>query len=163
MTLFKTTALFTAAVASVVAFSSYNEAAATPARVAGNPHELIINQVRDAGYTPYRGSNKCQASNGLMGYINAEHRHFVICRDNVPFPALALATIRHEALHVAQRCKGGLLWPKYAHLNVERAIDEGFQPGTYPAHQLRLEAEARVMSQELDAYEVAAVVRDACR
>jgi hypothetical protein len=98
-----------------------------------------------------------------MGYVNHEYRHFVVCQDNVPFPALGLATIRHEALHVAQRCKGGLLWPKYAHLNVERAIDEGFKPSTYPAHQLKLEAEARVMSQELDAYEIADVVRNACR
>jgi hypothetical protein len=112
MTLFKTTALFTAAVASVVAFASYNKAAATPARVVSNPHELIIDQVRAAGYTPYRGSNKCQRSESMMGYVNHEHRHFVVCQENVPFPALSLTTIRHEALHVAQRCKGGLLWPQ---------------------------------------------------
>jgi hypothetical protein len=127
-----------------------------------NPHRLIVQAVKEAGYSAELNSPECSVKANYHGFVVPKKRRFVLCLENIPNGTAVFTTIRHEALHVAQDCHGGPLWPQYQDLNIARAQDEGWDILSYPTKQWAAEAEARVMANELDAQEVAEVVSEAC-
>lgn len=129
---------------------------------ANNPHRLIVQAIKEAGYSAELNAPECAADTTYQGFVVPEKRRFVLCLENIPNDTTVFTTIRHEALHVAQHCHGGLLWPQYEEYHVARAQDEGWHILGYPTQQWGAEAEARVMANELDAQEVAEVVSKAC-
>lgn len=127
-----------------------------------NPHRLIVQAVKEAGYSAELNPPECSTKTNYHGFVIPKKRRFVLCLENIPNDTSVFTTIRHEALHVAQDCHGGLLWPQRANYHVARAQDEGWHILSYPTKQWAIEAEARVMANELDAQEVAGVIAKAC-
>ena len=114
------------------------------------------------GITTSHDSPVCKEESGMNGYWHPIKGHFVVCLDNVKSPEILYRTIRHEALHVAQTCNAGVLWPVDVHRNLVRAQDEGWHILGYPEELWDGEAEARVMSNELDAHEILEVIKEHC-
>jgi hypothetical protein len=99
----------------------------------------------------------------VRGYWQRNGARFIVCMDNMNEDLeLMFRTVRHEAIHVAQTCNAGPIWPQYAALNIQRAQDEGWDPEGYPPNQRITEAEARVMANELDAHEILDLIKEHC-
>jgi len=128
-----------------------------------NPHLKIIRHLQSMGVRTANTSDVCESDPNIRGYWQRNGARFVVCFDNLEGDTEALfRTIRHEAIHVAQTCNAGPLWPQYASLNVQRAYDEGALLEAYPPHQHVTEAEARVMANELDAHEILDLIKEHC-
>ena len=130
-----------------------------------NPHQLVYRAVNQAGYPILHKHESCTANPKFMGGVLHRGKTpiaFVVCLDNAPDLTTAFTTVRHEGIHVAQICRGGLLFPRDEDRNIARAQDEGWHILGYPERQWGTEAEARVMANEWDAYEVAAAIRRYC-
>lgn len=130
-----------------------------------NPHQLVYRAVNQAGYPILHNHESCTENPKFMGGVLHRGKTpiaFVVCLDNAPDLTTAFTTVRHEGIHVAQICKGGLLFPRDEDRNIARAQDEGWHILGYPESQWSTEAEARVMANEWDAYEVAAAIRHFC-
>ena len=139
--------------------------AAGPAGATTNPHQGIYQAALDVGYRVSNDHDECATSPDLTGFVT--HRglvpqEFVICTGNARSLTDAFTTLRHEGIHVAQICNGGLLFPQDEGRNIARAQDEGWHILGYPENQWSAEAEARVMANEWDAYEVTAAIRHFC-
>ena len=135
---------------------------AGPADAYTNPHNTIVETIQDSGYRIYGEHTECTKDQGLKGFMNPMSRVFVVCFENAATATEIYTTIRHEAIHVAQLCKGGLLFPQDVELNLSRAQDEGWDILGYPTSHWEVEAEARVMANEWDAHEVNAAIRKFC-
>lgn len=127
-----------------------------------NPHLDIIDTVRAAGYEVRTEHGFCTEVPTAQGFVYTPESLFVICVKNISNSIDGYNTIRHEAIHVGQHCREGLMFPiSRAHV-VKRATDNGWDPSTYPAEQRTIEAEARVYADILSAEEVVHHVSIAC-
>lgn len=138
---------------------------APAARAATNPHQGIYQAAVDVGYRVSNKHPECDASPGLMGFVSSRGGkpvEFVICTGNTPSATTAFTTIRHEGIHVAQVCKGGMLFPQHEGKFISRAQDEGWHILGYPERKWGTEAEARVLANEWTAQEVEAAIRHFC-
>ena len=129
-----------------------------------NPHQQIYAAARDVGYDVSNDADDCKEP-GLLGFvahIGRKPLKFVICTNNAPYPTIAFTTIRHEGVHVAQICKGGMLFPQHEKAFIGRAQDEGWHILAYPERKWGTEAEARVLANEWTAQEVANAIRTFC-
>ena len=128
-----------------------------------NPHLDIVRAVAKAGYSVDTEHQACDDNPNLYGFVRSSAKEFVICFDNAGSMTQIWRTTRHEAIHVAQICKGGLLSPFRKEAITQRAIDSGFVPDSYPARQLHIEAEARVYADIMSAQEVTSLVNIQCQ
>ena len=139
--------------------------AAGPAGATTNPHQGIYQAAADVGYRVSNEHAECAVNPGLMGFVTSRGGkpvEFVICTGNAPNATAAFTTIRHEGVHIAQTCKGGMLFPQHEGKFVARAQDEGWHILAYPERQWGTEAEARVLANEWTAQEVEAAIRHFC-
>ena len=130
-----------------------------------NPHQYIYRAAVDVGYDVTNTHEKCTNNTGLMGFVSHIGKtplEFVICTKNAPYPTIAFTTIRHEGVHDAQICKGGMLYPEHEEKLVGRAQDEGWNILCYPEEQWGTEAESRVLANEWTAQEVANAIYKFC-
>lgn len=138
---------------------------APAAGAATNPHQGIYQAAADVGYRVSNEHDECTASPGLMGFVTSRGGkpvEFVICTGNAPSSSTAFKTIRHEGIHVAQVCKGGMILPQHEVEFISRAQDEGWDILAYPERQWSTEAEALVLANEYTAQEVEATIRHFC-
>lgn len=129
-----------------------------------NPHQNIYTAAENVGYKVDNYAPECKKP-GLFGFV--EHRgktpsRFVICTNNATTLTQAYTIIRHEGIHVAQICKGGLIYPKAEDAFIARAQDEGWNILGYPAKVWGTEAEARVLANEWTAQEVVQAINTFC-
>lgn len=127
-----------------------------------NPHHQVVEAVARAGYKTYGSSPLCEETKGMLGFVVEADKAFVLCTANITNLTDAMTTIRHEAIHVAQHCKGGLLAPSQSATFVSRAQDEGWDILGYPTNQWAEEAEARILANRFSAEEVADLVDRYC-
>ena len=101
---------------------------------------------------------------GILGGAT-RNGYLLICVDNHGEDVDELAdTIRHEVLHLAQFCRGGLLQPGMKEPNLEFAVNGLHMPtGNYDKKDYYKEAEARVGAHYLSEQGVADTLLRACR
>ena len=127
-----------------------------------NPHTDIVNAVADTGWMIQQDTRLCKEQPTMYGYVSPNDKRFVICADNIPNATMFYTTIRHEAIHIAQICKGENIHPDKALEYVLRAQDEGWNILSYPPQQWDMEGEARVLANELTAQEITDLVTTYC-
>jgi len=133
----------------------------------------LLNVVRATGHRVYLDQGPCLTEKGLMGFATSTGA-LVICTKAHGDDMDELAdTIRHEAFHLAQFCKGrkagtpdgrGLtILPELEDQNIEIAQEVlhwhilGYEPGKWAT-----EAEARVVAHALEEEQIAAILVDEC-
>jgi len=130
----------------------------------------LLNTVQATGHEVFVDGGMCNQGNGILGYATTSGE-LVICAKNHGNDMDELAdTIRHEALHLVQFCKGrrngataALLVPQHAQGNLDYAINHLHMPeGQYEARQHYAEGEARVLAYSLDEHEVANLLIEEC-
>ena len=128
-------------------------------------HQALLDTVQEAGIRVYVDPARCDEK-PIMGYYNG--RIMGLCAKNTPSVADYHDTIRHESIHLAQRCKS-ITEDHSAPLAVlsEAAARVGIRqfPGitqVYPTYQWGLEAEAWGGAYYMSAEQVDTVVRKYC-
>ena len=120
---------------------------------------VLIRTAKATGVTFYHDSQKCQEEPRLMGFFLPVRGEVHLCFENMkPYGADPDLTLKHELLHAAQTCKGGLLDPTINHLK-----DAQVPLDYYPKEQLMTEAEARALAPRLPLLEVARILVTHCR
>lgn len=118
----------------------------------------VIRAVQQVGGLVGHDAGLCLEESNIMGYASPDGI-MVICIDNHDGDQDELAdTIRHEAVHIAQFCKGqrhgatsAVLKPDLIEESISIARDElGWDTSLYPERQWAMEGEARVMAYYLD-------------
>jgi hypothetical protein len=74
-------------------------------------HEILLN-IKSKKYKILENAAICRKHNEIFGFM--EHKKFIICTDNIknnisPVKHYVNETIYHEAVHVAQSCRGSTL------------------------------------------------------
>jgi len=100
---------------------------------------------------------------GLYGMANSNNQ-LLLCVDNHGGNMAELAdTVRHELIHNAQFCKGGMIHPDLKDKMLAVARDELHMPmDKYEPRKYYREAEARVLAHIMDEHEVAELVTEHC-
>ena len=100
---------------------------------------------------------------GSYTYARNQIDQFTVCVANHKGDSAELAdTIRHEAVHVAQACKGGPLYSLSSIFNVSTQ-QERATVSTYPQHQRARELEARVIARDQDEVYVTNLIKEHCK
>jgi hypothetical protein len=100
---------------------------------------------------------------GSYTYAKDQIDQFTLCVANHKGDSAELAdTIRHEAVHVAQACKGGPIYSLSSIFNVSTK-EERAMISTYPQHQRARELEARVIAREQDEVYVTNLIKEYCK
>ena len=98
----------------------------------------------------------CEAHPRLLGAFTTPEGIVTICYKNASkFGVSPLQVLRHELIHAAKLCVGGPLLKRDYSSPVDLSAD-------YPADQLRTEAEARVLADELSELDIARTLVVAC-
>jgi len=131
---------------------------------------LLLDAVRRTGHQILVNDKTCEEKAGLFGAAT-NRKQLLICVDNHKGDADELAdTIRHEALHLVQMCKGrsggatiALLAPEDREQFLNDAVTWLHMPvSSYPSSQHHVEAEARVLAHHLDEHQVAQLLVKFC-
>ena len=130
---------------------------------------LVLEAVQRVGGVVSVDTKECKERTGLMGYAT-RRGNLVVCASNHGDDLDELGdTIRHEALHLAQFCRGmstgtvsALLAPDIDTASYTRDILGQDLSGHYSSAQHATEAEARALANYLDEYQVAAVIIEEC-
>ncbi len=132
--------------------------------------QLVFNALAETGHRVFYDQEPCGTEKGLMGAANGQ-KQLLVCAENHKGDLNELAdTVRHEALHLVQFCKGrsngatsALIVPDDRDEFLVGAINHLHMPAdSYPASQHYSEAEARVLAHALDEGQVAALLRQEC-
>lgn len=126
--------------------------------------ERIVEMVRRAGFAVAENRGYCRNKN-LFGYVGYG-KEFVICTSNIrksgfdPYRYVP-ETVLHEAVHVAQRCRGGAFWNAEANMPLPwNKMNDIKKSLSMSATDRRLEHEAYWMEDKPD--EVTRVLRKFC-
>lgn len=153
------TPLFAGLAGAVVGLLVASAANAAPTQF--EEHMAIRDSIVQAGFTTDVDTPDC--NEGMMGYVDFPKKEFVLCVDNHRGNAVELMdTIRHEAVHVAQYCMGGLLAPDRKEEFLSRAQDIGFSPLSYEPKAWYIEGEAWVLADSLTGAQTQQLVNAAC-
>ena len=137
------------------------------------PHEsaLLLDAVERTGHQIYSGGEICtKHGNGILG-VATTGRQLVICVANHRGNNTEMAdTLRHEAIHLVQFCKGrrhgatsALLVPEDKEHFLNAAANWLHMPmDSYPESNHYSEAEARVLAHALDEVEIANLLVKEC-
>ena len=129
----------------------------------------LLNVVKATGHKVFIDVGPCLKEKGLFGFASTRGA-LVICTEAHGENKAELAdTIRHEALHLAQFCKGrksgataALLAPDIIDESRRIAIDLHMPVSSYEPHKRDSEAEARAGAYALDEHEVAGILIKEC-
>jgi hypothetical protein len=139
--------------------------AATQAEL--NAHDRLLKAVGSTGVSVYINPPLCDSEGAPMGFYNGRDKVMVICQDNkvagvgtqVDWTPNDLDTIRHEAHHVAQDCRDGVLdadlHPVYKDPIAFGRLIMGQEGIEYVADTYS-EASKKVIVLEIEAFAVAA-------
>ena len=131
--------------------------------------ELLLEAVVETGHRVAVDAPICQKP-GLLGAATSR-RALIICEQAHGGNLVELAdTIRHEAIHLIQYCKGrnggatiATLYPEHAEDSVRYAVEVlHFGGQGYESHQIVREAEARALAHVWDETEIADQLRRTC-
>jgi len=99
----------------------------------------------------------CYDETYLLGAF--DNSTIILCEDNVENKELDNETVvRHEMIHVGQKCNSGLIDPDRDYY----ALLPDFPYLAYDSKDWDIEAEARVLTQEMTSNEVAEMVTQLC-
>ncbi|AET72525.1 hypothetical protein SXGG_00028 [Synechococcus phage S-CBP42] len=126
-------------------------------------HKELISTVARVGYSIYTKADLCDEKPEMLGFLVVEDRAFVLCIQNVKDEETFKEVIRHEAVHVAQVCKGGPILPELVSHHVGLAQDRGWPILAYDPAKWPTEGEARVLGADLTAEDVTYLIRAYCR
>jgi hypothetical protein len=172
------------------ALAALTAVAAPTAALAGNSfqdHVDLATAIRQAGVRYYVNPAHCYEgrTKGVDGFYVSQAGVLVVCQDNargneqVRWTTNDLDTLRHEAIHLIQDCKNGrgdnslvpivgsdkernqMALSALGGGRVRRIIKNYVRRGA-DAHVIRLELEAFTFAQEIDASDIAGVVRSTC-
>jgi len=126
----------------------------------------LLATARRAGiqiFTDRSNSTKGLCREGLYGMANSNNQ-LLLCVENHGGDMVELAdTVRHELIHNAQFCKGGMIHPELKDKMLAAARDELHMPmDKYEPRKYYREAEARVLAHLMDEHEVADLVTKHC-
>lgn len=127
-------------------------------------HLAITRIIQDVGFTLDRDTKVCREERAY-GYVESRpQRKFVICFNNhKPGDTAELYdTVRHEAIHVAQYCNGGMLLPQYRDRIIADAQDVGWAPLSYETKVWGIEAEAHLMAHHMTPVQIQQILRKYC-
>lgn len=126
-------------------------------------HKELISTVARAGYSIYTKAELCDEKPEVLGFVVVEDRAFVLCVQNVKDEETFKEVIRHEAIHVAQACKGGPILPQLVDRHMDLAQDRGWPILAYDPAKWPTEGEARILGADLTAENVTTLIRAYCR
>ena len=143
-----------------------------PTRQAYDEQELnlLVKAVKTTGHQIYLDSPACIENKGLFGAATYDQK-LLVCVDNHKGDQAELAdTVRHEAIHLVQYCKGrnngatmANLVPEKAEEYLEEAVKDLHMPLVkYRDSQYYREAEARVLAHYLNEDTVAYLLEEYC-
>ena len=130
----------------------------------------LLNTVRGTGHYVGIDVARCEEKSAPYGYATSRGT-LVICATKHDGDLNELAdTIRHEAIHLAQFCKGSkegkvisLLYPdRKEDIAFVARNDLGFVGHGYESHKIAIENEARVLAQVLEEEQVEALLTSQC-
>ena len=120
---------------------------------------VLIRTAKATGVTFFHDTAQCEAEPRLMGFFLPSSGQVHLCFDNMKaYDADPDLTLKHELLHAAQACRGGLLEPHANH-----AATAQVPLDYYPAEQVATEAEARALAPVLPLIDVARILVSECR
>lgn len=104
----------------------------------------IVKLVSASGNRVQENAPICKKYSEVFGY--AEQKKFIVCIDNIkntisPVSYYVNETVYHEAVHIAQSCKGGALGVKNPSLSKEK-MEEVIRSSSYNNATFRYELEA---------------------
>ena len=104
----------------------------------------IVNRIMMKNFNVVENGVMCRNKN-LMGFANTSN--FVICTNNIknavsPVDFYVNETVYHEAVHIAQNCKGGALGIKNIKLSSNKLTDVSNSVKTYRQGSTVYEMEA---------------------
>lgn len=101
---------------------------------------------------------------GIYQYIEKQLDRLTICIANHKGDSAELRdTILHEAVHVAQACKGDHIFDATSIVKVASADDVVFLNQRYPQEQFIRELEARVIARDQDEVYVTNLIKEHCK
>lgn len=129
----------------------------------------LLNVVKATGHKVFIDQGPCLEKKGIFGFATFS-RALVICTKAHGNNGAELAdTIRHEALHLAQFCKGrrngatlALLSPDIIEESRRIAVELHMPVDSYKPSQRDSEAEARAAAHVLDEHQVAGILIKEC-
>lgn len=159
--MFKLSTPLLAGLAGATAAMLLTTGAAAASPTVHDQHMAIRDSIVQAGFTTDVNTPDCDE--GMLGYVGFREKEFVLCVDNHRgnIPEL-YDTIRHEAVHVAQYCNGGLLAPGRKYEFLQHAQDIGFSPLAYEPESWFIEGEAWVLADNLTGAQTQRIVDLAC-
>ena len=144
-----------------------------PAKAYENPHKTLIDTLEEVGIKVVTESPQCEGRYGFFApYLNGEPV-IGLCESNITDMQTLYATVRHEAIHVAQLCKAmrglpqsvagyALLKPEVNHYYMSRAQDNGWHILGYAEEDWEIESEAFVLANNWTAQQIETQVRKYC-
>jgi len=103
----------------------------------------------------------------LMGQYSYQPRvidEYLICVGNHKGDNAELYdTVLHEAVHVAQACKGGPIYSAESIIKAAEPKDIQLVGAGYPNHQFNVELEARVLARQQDEVFVTTLIKQHCK
>jgi len=129
----------------------------------------LLRVVQATGHKVFLDVGPCKEKKGLYGFASTRGA-LVICTEAHGNNKAELAdTVRHEALHLAQFCKGrkhgatsALLAPGLIQESRELAVDLHMPVKAYEPHKRDSEAEARAMAHLLEEEQIARLLIAHC-
>ena len=123
----------------------------------------VLKVVQSTGTEVRYHSPKCEQGVAGMYRIGPSVDRLIICPDNQRNHSDLFDTIRHEAVHVVQACKGGAILPYDYYLkNATDSVRDAVS--TYPKdrHTQHVELEAHLAAEQLNEQQVINLLHKYC-
>lgn len=118
----------------------------------------VLDAVQDASYTVYNNSEECKDTYGLTYKYRKE---LVICVHKHDSVEELADTIRHESIHVAQKCKGAQLFTPESVFRLAND-DQLNSLKHYPKDQWKDEIEAQVVAANSTDEHIVQIIKQYC-
>jgi hypothetical protein len=139
--------------------------APTPAQ-AQTPLQNLLTRINETGTSLVLDAPRICGNQGNLGMYEYQHGvidQLTICIDNHDGDDDELLnTVIHEAVHIAQVCKGGTIYTLDSLLDHANAKEVHYVTTNYPTHKGHREIEARVIAAEMDPDVATALVEKYC-
>jgi hypothetical protein len=156
----------TLALASASALASFAVFCAPAPAQDQTPLENLLTRIKETGTSLVVDAPRICGDKSNLGMY--EHKagvidQLTICIDNHDGDEDELVnTVIHEAVHIAQTCKGGTIYTLNSLLDHANAKEVHYVTTNYPTHKGHREIEARVIAAEMDPDTATALIEEHC-